>query len=120
MRRFWIVPLLLAIAGCKGPEENPPKAAFGDAGRGVALIADAGCGSCHIIPGLRWARGLVGPPLDHVGRRIYIAGLLRNTPENMVAWLRFPQRIVPGNAMPDMGLNDEEARDIAAYLFSIE
>jgi cytochrome c1 len=62
----------------------------------------------------------VGPPLDHMGRRVFIAGLLRNTPENMVRWLRFPQRIVPGNAMPDMGLTERQARDITAYLYTLE
>jgi cytochrome c1 len=34
----------------------------------------------------------------------------------MVAWLRNPQRIVPGNVMPDMGLSEADAREIAAYL----
>ena len=63
---------------------------------------------------------MVGPPLDHMGRRVYIAGLLRNTPRNMVTWLRYPQRIVPGNAMPDMELSDEQARNIAAYLNTLD
>jgi cytochrome c2 len=31
-----------------------------------------------------------------------------------------PQRIVPGNAMPDMGLNERQARDIAAYLYTLQ
>ena len=76
--------------------------------QGAVDIARIGCGTCHIIPGIDGARGLVGPPLDHMGRRVYIAGLLRNTPRNMVTWLRYPQRIVPGYAMPerlDLGFN---------------
>ena len=72
-----------------------------------------------MIPGIDNARGLVGPPLDHMGRRIFIAGLLRNTPDNLVSWLRDPQAVVPGNAMPDMGLSDEQARDITAYLYTL-
>lgn len=56
------------------------------------------------------------PPLI----RIYIAGMLRNTPENMVTWLRNPQAIVPGNVMPDMGLSARDARDVAAYLFTLQ
>ena len=62
---------------------------------------------------LRWA-------VANLGKRIFIAGLLRNTPANMVTWLRDPQEIVPGNAMPDMGLSEEQARDITAYLYTLE
>ena len=47
-----------------------------------------------------------------------IAGVLPNTPENLVHWLRSPQAVVPGNAMPDVGLSDAQARDIAAYLYA--
>lgn len=93
---------------------------IGDAGNGARLIMEAGCGACHQVPGIARATGLVGPPLDHMARREFIAGLLRNTPPNMVAWLRDPQRISPGNAMPDTGLSEAEARDIAAYLYTLE
>ena len=58
-----------------------------------------------VLAELPVATGLVGPPLVHMGSRIYIAGVLRNTPDNMIAWLRNPQAIVPGNAMPNMGLD---------------
>ena len=51
-----------------------------------------------------------------LGRRIYIAGVLRNTPDNLTRWIRDPQKIVPGNAMPDMGITEPEARDLAAFL----
>ncbi|MEK4035772.1 hypothetical protein WOA01_23585 [Methylocystis sp. IM2] len=65
------------------------------------------------------ANGLVGPPLNRIGRRLYIAGLLRNTPENLEAWLQDPQTIVPGNVMPNMGISKEQSRDIAAYLYTL-
>ncbi len=55
-----------------------------------------------------------------MSRRTIIAGLLQNTPANMVTWLRAPQDIVPGNAMPDLGLPEEQARDITAYLYTLE
>jgi cytochrome c1 len=55
-----------------------------------------------------------------MGRRIYIAGKLRNTPANMVRWLRNPQAVVPENVMPNMGLTQEQARDIAAYLYTLK
>ncbi len=91
-------------------------AGAGDPARGATLIAKIGCGACHSIPGVAGANGRVGPPLDNIGERTIIAGLLANTPANLVTWLKSPQSIVPGNAMPNMGLNDHDAQDIAAYL----
>jgi cytochrome c2 len=91
----------------------------GDAGRGARLIAQYGCGGCHIVPGISGADGLVGPPLNKMARRVYIAGLLRNSPDNLAAWIEDPQAIIPGNAMPAMGINKEQARDIVAYLYTL-
>lgn len=106
--------LLLALASAAASQQ------IGSAPEGATLIRQVGCGSCHIIPGIVGARGLVGPPLIHMSRRIYIAGLLRNTPQNMVRWLMHPQSIVRGNAMPEMGLTQSQARNIAAYLATIK
>jgi cytochrome c2 len=111
---------LLAVGGCDDTGVDARFTAIGDPERGAFYIGQSGCGSCHIIPGIAGARGLVGPPLDHMGQRVFIAGLLRNTPANMVTWLRDPQEIVPGNAMPDIGLSEEQARDITAYLYSLD
>lgn len=83
---------------------------------GAKLVATNGCGSCHEIPGIYGASGLVGPPLGNIGRRVYIAGVLPNTPENLAAWVENPQAYVPGNAMPNMGLTIQQGRAIAAYL----
>ena len=101
--------------------DNEERAAsIGDVAEGAVLIERAGCGSCHMIPGIDGADGLVGPPLIHWSRRVVIAGLLQNTPANLVTWLMAPQDVVPDNAMPDLGLSEEQARDIAAYLYTIE
>lgn len=78
-----------------------------------------GCGSCHRIPGVARAEGRVGPPLDGLADRIYLAGELTNTPDNLIRWLRSPQEVSPGTAMPDVGLTEEEARHIAAYLLTL-
>ena len=91
----------------------------GDARRGAELIQQFGCGGCHVVPGVDGARGDVGPPLTRFGERIYIAGMLRNTPPDLVRWLRDPQGVVPGNAMPNMGITDAQARDMAAYLYTL-
>ena len=90
-----------------------------DARRGRALIAQVGCSGCHTIPGVHGARGNVGPPLDRFGERAMIAGMLPNEPRGLVRWLSHPQSVVPGNAMPDMGLDERNARDIAAYLYTL-
>ncbi|HEY1638352.1 MAG TPA: c-type cytochrome [Rhizomicrobium sp.] len=87
--------------------------------QGKVIIGRAACGSCHEIPYVPNAHGMAGPPLAHFARRAFIAGMLPNSPDNLAYWLRFPQKVVPGNAMPDSGLNGSEARDAAAYLESL-
>jgi cytochrome c2 len=84
---------------------------------GKAAIAKYGCGSCHVIPGVERARGLVGPPLTDFAWRAYIAGRAYNTPENLEAWIRAPDSVEPGTAMPTLGVSQEDARNIAAYLY---
>jgi cytochrome c2 len=65
------------------------------------------------------ARGLVGPPLYHFDKRTYIAGVLPNDLESLMTWIMAPQRVIPGNAMPDMRVSPRDARDIAAYLYTL-
>ena len=105
----------------RGAEATEPvwKVMGGDARRAPKLIRGFGCGGCHVIPGIAGARGNVGPPLTRFADRSYIAGMLSNTPANLIRWLRDPQGVVPGNAMPNMGVKDAEARDIAAYLYTL-
>ena len=74
----------------------------------------------HSVPGISGANSLVGPPLTHFAQRGYIAGMLRNTPDNLVQWIRDPQKIVPGNAMPALGIDNRDAHDIAAYLYTLD
>jgi len=91
----------------------------GDVQRGITLIHAYGCTSCHTIPGIQGASGLVGPPLYFFSRRTIIAGMLPNTPDNLITWLENPQAVVPNNAMPYMGMDERDASDIAAYLYTI-
>jgi cytochrome c len=113
-----VLALVLPLAACSD-SGAASVATGGDAHRGAKLIGSIGCGSCHSIPGIADAVGRVGPPLDNIGARTTIAGVLPNTPENMIAWVEDPQSIVPGNAMPNMGLTEAQARDVAAYLYSL-
>lgn len=84
--------------------------------RGARLIAERGCTACHTVPGVRGPASRVGPPLGNLARQAYVAGLLPNTPDNLVRWLMDPPAVNPRTAMPDMGLQRTEAEDIAAYL----
>lgn len=121
--------LLLALTGCSDQSGHPavgqapegaalPAAA--SASRGRELISIYGCGSCHRIPGINAADGNVGPPLVHIRSRGYLGGIVPNSFENMVLWLTETQRIAPESAMPDLGLSNDEARDIAAYLYQMD
>lgn len=89
----------------------------GDPDRGLSAIGRYGCASCHEIPGIGRAR--VGPPLTGVASRAYLAGRLPNTPATMAQWIQHPQAIEPGNVMPEMGVTDDDARDIVAYLYTL-
>lgn len=91
----------------------------GDVERGRAAIARRPCGGCHEIPGIRGAKGTVGPPLNRFARRAYIGGRAQNTPENLTTWIQDPHAIDPQSAMPPMGIGLAEARDIAAYLYTL-
>jgi cytochrome c1 len=92
----------------------------GDPGNGRLLARSKGCGGCHEIPGVKGAHGNVGPPLTKFASRMYVGGVLLNTPEHLQQWLLNPPLIDPKSAMPNVGLNDQEARDLAAYLYTLE
>jgi cytochrome c2 len=90
----------------------------GDPRRGEAMFIQYGCGSCHSVKNVRTATGMVGPPLDGIALRMIIAGHLANNPKNMEKWIRDPQHVSPGTAMPDLGVGGEDARDITAFLYT--
>jgi cytochrome c2 len=108
---------------CGGSPETsvapPPQMSSGNAQRGAQLIEKYGCGTCHEVPGVANADGLVGPPLDHFAERAYIAGMLPNSQANLEKWIERPQSVVPGNAMPNLGVTHRDARDITAYLYTL-
>lgn len=98
----------------------PAGGGLGDAVAGRRAIDQYLCATCHAIPGIVGANRHVGPPLAGIAKRQYIAGVLPNKPENMVHWIRFPQQVAPLSAMPDLGVSDKDARDIAAYLYNLD
>src|SRR5437868_2320725 len=106
-----------SVAACQEHNSHllvTPKLSQADTHRGALLIQSYGCGSCHQVPGVDGATGVVGPPLTQFARRVYVAGMVRNTPDNLMDWLRDPQAIAPGNVMPNLGVIERDARDMAA------
>jgi cytochrome c1 len=109
------------ILGCFAGDGPAHAARLGeDAQRGRAAIERHGCVACHRIPGIRNPGSNVGPPLERIATRGYIAGVLANTPENMARWLRDPPAVDPRTAMPNLNLTDRETRDISAYLYTLK
>jgi len=90
----------------------------GDPRRGESLFIQYGCGSCHSLKNVRTATGMVGPPLDGIALRMIIAGHLANNPDNMQRWIRDPEHVSPGTAMPDLQVGARDARDITAFLYT--
>lgn len=106
--------VLLAACGQAAPNDPDEHAR-----RGRTLLARYQCGSCHVVPGVAQADGRSGPSLAHFGRRSYIAGEVPNGPDALARWIMSPQSLVPGTPMPDMGVSERDAQDMAAYLLSL-
>ena len=125
MKSNLTIALLLAAAATTGGCDNETKQlaraiAGGDPDRGHAAIQTYGCASCHTIPGVRGATALVGPPLTQIGGRMYIGGVLQNTPENMIRWIENPPAVDAKTAMPNLHVTQPDARDIATYLYTLQ
>lgn len=120
-----LAAIACAAAGCEGDlDPRSPahvrSAAGGHARNAPKLMREYGCISCHTIPGVRGAHALVGPSLAGFASRQYIAGRVANEPDALVRWIMHPQSVKPGTAMPEMGVTGQHARDMAAYLYTLE
>lgn len=109
-----ISSLLLA---CAPGRDFEPRVIGGDKDRGRAALARHECGVCHVIPGVPHAVGKVGPALNDYAQRSYVAGKFPNEPETLVRWIVDPPSMAPRTAMPAIAMSDQEARDMAAYLY---
>jgi cytochrome c len=89
-----------------------------DAARGRRLAERYGCAACHEIPGAATS-GFVGPTLRGIHRRAYLGGGIPNTPETLVEWIRFPERVRPGTLMPNLRVSEQDGRDLAAFLYTL-
>ena len=113
------IVVTMLIAACARRSSSAHVVEGGNAERGRGLIRVYGCGSCHTVPGVRGANALVGPNLEGIASRSYIAGVLPNDPENMVRWIENPPAVDSKTAMPNLNVPDRDARDIAEYLYRL-
>lgn len=121
-RWLWATALcVLILSACNGRpfQDSSELVVGGNPQAGWQAIQDYGCQTCHTVPGIPGAPAYVGPPLNEWPSRSYIAGNLSNTPDNLIMWIRSPQEVEPGTAMPDLGVSEEAARNITAYLFDM-
>ncbi|NLG76199.1 MAG: c-type cytochrome [Xanthomonadaceae bacterium] len=109
-----------AFVACAHEGGYEPVVSGGDAKRGRQAIAELECGACHQIPGVPGAWGRVGPPLAEYRHNVYIAGKHPNVPDVLVRFVRDAPSLAPDTAMPAIEMSDTQARDVAAYLYSLE
>lgn len=112
-----LVSIALLGTHCSHASNGDAAARAQRVARGAEAIQTYGCGSCHVIPGIRRADGLVGPSLENLRARAFIAGRLPNSLDSLVRWIMMPQYYDPGVAMPDLHVSEPDARAIAAYLY---
>lgn len=112
--------LALAAAGCVDKADLPRSVAQADPAEGLRIVERVGCAACHAVPGVRWPEGRTGGSLAGVGARPLIAGRLPNQPDTMAAFVRNAPGLVPDTGMPAMPLTADEARDVAAYLYTLD
>jgi cytochrome c1 len=113
-----VLTCAVLLAGCGDDDYRKPYNG-GDAKIGKQLVAQYQCGACHKIKDVPGAGGEAGPDLEKFGRLSYIAGGIPNVPPRLVAWLRDPPALKPGTTMPNVGLTEQEARHMAAFLYTL-
>ena len=117
-KRRALLPLLSLVAACKPPPDERQHMPQADPAKGLQAIQRVGCAACHAIPGLHWPKGKLGPSLENYGDQGMIAGRLPNRPDVLARFVREAPALLPETTMPAMPLNEEESRDVAAYLYS--
>lgn len=117
--RLIAMAITLALTGCKPPPDSDQAMPIADAAQGLAVIKQTGCGGCHQIPGLFWPEGRLGPNLDGFAERTIIAGQLPNRPDILARWVRNAPSLIPDTSMPAVPMSEEDARDVAAYLYTL-
>jgi cytochrome c oxidase subunit 2 len=100
-----------------GPQSKPPGSQSAQYAAGEKLWTAKGCLACHALNAVDAPKGMVGPNLANIGARSHLAaGTLQNTDENMARWIRDPHAIKKGVLMPNLGVTEQEARALVAFL----
>lgn len=115
-----MVPALVLLTACADKRQRPRDITGADAAAGLAVIERLGCAACHQIPGVDWPQGTVGGSLDGFADRSMIAGRFPNQPETLATWVMNAPSMSPTTGMPAMPMTSAEARDVAAYLYTLE
>lgn len=110
----------LLLAACARDQYNRPQVRDANPEQGRLALQAHECGVCHVIPGVRGARGQVGPPLDAYSKRVYVAGKFPNTPRILVQWIQDAPSLAPQTAMPAIAMTEAQARNMAAYLYTLD
>ena len=96
----------LATLKKDSPEEN---IGFqGDKNKGEAIFHAYGCISCHVTPGNHSEDKLNRISLDYVESKWF--------PEALKNYLLNPSKYYDAIKMPNLQLNDQEAKDVSIYL----
>lgn len=119
---FVAITATMSVSACdrRSAYEEGSYIAHGNPRHGLALIKGYGCAACHIIPGAPGGRANIGPNLVHFRNRMYIGGVMPNSPENLQKWIEDPKSVDTLTAMPNLGVSPTVARDIASYLYSLK
>jgi cytochrome c1 len=117
-----MIAMAAVFAACEEDEtiKRASELTGGNPAQGRAKIEYYGCGACHTIPGVNGARALVGPELTHFASRVYVAGVLPNSPQNVMRWIQNPKQVDGLTAMPNLNVSEEDARDITSYLYTLK
>ena len=102
-----IVPLAVLLCAAAPAQGQAPDAAL--VLRGEGLFKEQGCYGCHTV-GKFGTQG-IAPDLSHVGAKHDVGYLTK--------WLKDPASQRPTAHMPKIGLSDDEAKALAAYLGSL-
>jgi mono/diheme cytochrome c family protein len=90
-----------------------------DAARGQSLFDAKGCIACHQLNG---KGGDVGPSLTTQVPEFPVGTWVGDKLQGgwIYRWLRNPQALLPDTLEPNLGLSDQEALDLTAYLLTLK
>jgi cytochrome c len=117
-----LIAVALALCGCDQKQKQTASALThgGNPDVGRREIEYYGCASCHVVPGVAGAQGLIGPTLAQLQNRNYIGGVVKNSPDQLIRWIQNAPSVNPRTAMPDLEIPEPQARDIASYLYTLK